>query len=131
MSRISAPFLCLLVLATACGGVLGDAAAPAQPPSRQAGGQSGNRPAPARPASRMVEGKDYVVLERVRFNDEEGFDRPVEAISILVPRGWRTEGGIRWNDPAFNIAWPIEPVVVSGKDQAHPDFAETLVKVVS
>ncbi len=41
------------------------------------------------------------------------------------------EGGIRWNDPAFQIAWPIEPVVVSGKDQAHPDFTETLRKVVS
>jgi dTDP-4-dehydrorhamnose 3,5-epimerase len=41
------------------------------------------------------------------------------------------EGGIRWNDPAFNIQWPIEPTVVSGKDQAHPDFAEEFLKVVS
>jgi dTDP-4-dehydrorhamnose 3,5-epimerase len=41
------------------------------------------------------------------------------------------EGGIRWNDPAFNIEWPIPPVVVSGKDQAHPDFAEAFLKVVS
>ncbi len=41
------------------------------------------------------------------------------------------EGGIRWNDPAFNITWPIEPVVVSGKDQAHPDFTEAFLKVVS
>lgn len=41
------------------------------------------------------------------------------------------EGGIRWNDPAFHIEWPIEPVVVSGKDQAHPDFAEALPKAVS
>ncbi len=41
------------------------------------------------------------------------------------------EGGIRWNDPAFNIKWPIEPTVVSGKDQAHPDFAEEFLKVVS
>ncbi|RIJ34382.1 dTDP-4-dehydrorhamnose 3,5-epimerase [Pontibacter oryzae] len=35
------------------------------------------------------------------------------------------ERGIRWNDPAFNIEWPIEPVVISEKDQAHPDFEET------
>jgi len=41
------------------------------------------------------------------------------------------EGGIRWNDPAFNIEWPIPPVVVSGKDQAHPDFAASSPKVVS
>jgi dTDP-4-dehydrorhamnose 3,5-epimerase len=40
------------------------------------------------------------------------------------------EGGIRWNDPAFHIAWPIQPVVVSGKDQAHPDFAGAFLKIV-
>ncbi|MHA6250226.1 dTDP-4-dehydrorhamnose 3,5-epimerase [Pontibacter sp. CAU 1760] len=33
-----------------------------------------------------------------------------------------SERGIRWNDPAFNIEWPIEPQVISEKDQAHPDF---------
>ena len=32
------------------------------------------------------------------------------------------EGGIRWNDPAFNIEWPLEPAVLSEKDAAHPDF---------
>lgn len=25
----------------------------------------------------------------------------------------------RWDDPSFNIKWPIEPVVISAKDQAH------------
>ena len=33
------------------------------------------------------------------------------------------EGGIRWNDPAIGIDWPIEPVVVSDKDAGHPNFA--------
>jgi dTDP-4-dehydrorhamnose 3,5-epimerase len=32
------------------------------------------------------------------------------------------ESGIRWNDPAFAIRWPIEPRVISAKDRAHPDF---------
>jgi dTDP-4-dehydrorhamnose 3,5-epimerase len=32
------------------------------------------------------------------------------------------ERGIRWNDPAFNIEWPLEPVVISKKDREHPDF---------
>ncbi len=32
------------------------------------------------------------------------------------------ERGVRWNDPKFNIKWPIKPVVVSEKDAAHPDF---------
>ncbi len=32
------------------------------------------------------------------------------------------EAGIRWDDPAIGITWPIEPLVVSAKDAAHPDF---------
>ena len=32
------------------------------------------------------------------------------------------ERGIRWNDPKFNIQWPIEPVEISEKDRNHPDF---------
>lgn len=32
------------------------------------------------------------------------------------------ERGVRWNDPRFAIEWPIEPVVLSDKDTAHPDF---------
>ena len=34
-----------------------------------------------------------------------------------------SEAGIRWNDPAFAIKWPVEPRVISDKDLAHPDFA--------
>lgn len=32
------------------------------------------------------------------------------------------ERGIRWNDPCFNIEWPIMPVEISPKDAAWPDF---------
>lgn len=32
------------------------------------------------------------------------------------------ERGIRYNDPAFDIKWPIEPVVISDKDNSHPYF---------
>mgnify|MGYP006302466629 CR=1 FL=1 len=32
------------------------------------------------------------------------------------------EGGIRWNDPAFIVDWPIEPTVLSEKDANHPDY---------
>jgi len=32
------------------------------------------------------------------------------------------ERGLRWNDPALNIAWPIAEVIVSDKDRAWPDF---------
>jgi dTDP-4-dehydrorhamnose 3,5-epimerase len=37
------------------------------------------------------------------------------------------EGGIRYNDPAFNIEWPIEPSVISEKDKVIPDFAEIVL----
>lgn len=30
--------------------------------------------------------------------------------------------GVRWNDPAFNIQLPIEPVVISDQDKNWPDF---------
>ncbi len=31
--------------------------------------------------------------------------------------------GFRWNDPAFRIAWPVRPQVISEKDAGYPDFA--------
>jgi dTDP-4-dehydrorhamnose 3,5-epimerase len=36
--------------------------------------------------------------------------------------GWapQSEAGVRWNDPAFGIAWPFEPVVISEKDRNWP-----------
>jgi dTDP-4-dehydrorhamnose 3,5-epimerase len=33
-----------------------------------------------------------------------------------------SERAVRWNDPAFNIKWPIQPEVISSKDRQHPDF---------
>lgn len=43
-----------------------------------------------------VEGKDYMVLERVRFMDPMGFKQPAEAFSVLIPKGWKHEGGVIW-----------------------------------
>jgi dTDP-4-dehydrorhamnose 3,5-epimerase len=34
-----------------------------------------------------------------------------------------SERGVRWNDPAFGITWPIEPRVISNKDNSHPLFS--------
>jgi dTDP-4-dehydrorhamnose 3,5-epimerase len=30
--------------------------------------------------------------------------------------------GVRWNDPAFAIQWPIEKPLLSPRDAAYPDF---------
>ncbi len=34
-----------------------------------------------------------------------------------------SERGIRWNDPAFDIRWPMEVQVISDKDRDWPDYA--------
>jgi len=31
--------------------------------------------------------------------------------------------GVRWNDPAFRIAWPGDVKVISERDRTYPDFA--------
>jgi dTDP-4-dehydrorhamnose 3,5-epimerase len=31
--------------------------------------------------------------------------------------------GARWNDPAFGIVWPFEPVLIGDRDRSYPDFA--------
>jgi len=31
------------------------------------------------------------------------------------------EAGVRWNDPAFAIAWPASPEVISERDAAYPN----------
>lgn len=85
MKRIFARIIRLLVLLIAC-----------NPANVLTAGQNVGR-APGRSARGLVEGRDYVVLARARLLDEMAFDRPVEAMSVLVPRGWRTEGGVRWN----------------------------------
>lgn len=30
--------------------------------------------------------------------------------------------GVRWNDPAFAIDWPMEPKVIAERDATYPDF---------
>jgi dTDP-4-dehydrorhamnose 3,5-epimerase len=30
--------------------------------------------------------------------------------------------GVRWNDPAFSIAWPTRPACLSSRDAAYPDY---------
>jgi len=34
----------------------------------------------------------------------------------------QAEGGVRWDDPLFNISWPHEAKTISQKDTLYPDF---------
>lgn len=93
----------LAVALIACSKAPADPAAPASAADPAAAPASPHTPTstPAppstpTPAATFVAGEDYQVLERVMFLDDNGFDRPVEAFSLLFPSGWRTEGGIRW-----------------------------------
>jgi dTDP-4-dehydrorhamnose 3,5-epimerase len=31
------------------------------------------------------------------------------------------EAGVRWDDPAFGIAWPERPQLISPRDASYPD----------
>lgn len=75
----------LLLVPFVLGGGERGAAAESRPPGGAAG-----------PAAAFVAGRDYTVLERRRFLDTTGFDRPVEAFSMLFPKDWTSDGGVRW-----------------------------------
>jgi dTDP-4-dehydrorhamnose 3,5-epimerase len=49
-------------------------------------------------------------------------DRTELFYQISAPYSPAHVRGVRWNDPAFGITWPLEPVVMSARDRAYPDF---------
>lgn len=55
-----------------------------------------------------------------------GFITLVEDTRVLyqvsTPYAPEAEGGIRWNDTAFAIAWPTDSPVLSEKDAVYPDY---------
>ncbi len=85
-------FLQVLLVLVACGNSTGNVSSDATGNAalQTAGGDQ-------RPARQYTEGKDYLVLERLRVIDPSGFAQPMEAYSILVPKGWKSSGGITWN----------------------------------
>jgi dTDP-4-dehydrorhamnose 3,5-epimerase len=34
--------------------------------------------------------------------------------------------GVRWNDPAFGIRWPLAVAIISDRDNSYPDFSREL-----
>jgi len=51
---------------------------------------------------------------------------PVARVHYKVssPYDSKTEVSIRWNDPEFNIAWPVKDPILSPRDQVSPFFKE-------
>jgi dTDP-4-dehydrorhamnose 3,5-epimerase len=46
---------------------------------------------------------------------------------VSAPYTPEAEGGVRWNDPAFNLVWPLQPTVLSDKDRAWPDYQPAVI----
>lgn len=49
------------------------------------------------------------------------------AVSYMVSAAYTpgAEGGLRWNDPALGITWPVDVTTLSDKDAAWPDLDES------
>lgn len=45
---------------------------------------------------------------------------------ISTPYAPESASGLRWNDAAFSIEWPIKPKVMSEKDRSYPDFDKSV-----
>ena len=42
---------------------------------------------------------------------------------IAAPYAPAHQGGVRWNDPAFRIDWPLgAPTMINDRDRTYPDF---------
>ena len=90
----------LILVALACGSSTEDGAG--------ATDAQAATPQAASAGKKYVEGKDYLVLERVRVMDESGFGQPITAYSFLVPKGWKLQGGITWKVGATCMPEAIE-----------------------
>ena len=85
--------------------------------------------------------------ESPTFRQSVGFDlTPGNRLQLYVPAGFahgyqtlednsevsyqvsefytpNSERGVRWDDPSFDIRWPLEITSISEKDQSHPDYS--------
>lgn len=51
-------------------------------------------------------------------------------VSYQMAAMYRAEAaaGVRWNDPVFGIAWPLQGLIISARDAAYGDFIPSTVK---
>jgi dTDP-4-dehydrorhamnose 3,5-epimerase len=55
-----------------------------------------------------------------------GFQTLVDNTELFYQMGEfydaRLSSGVRWNDPAFGIRWPVADPILSDKDRGYPDY---------
>jgi dTDP-4-dehydrorhamnose 3,5-epimerase len=49
-------------------------------------------------------------------------DDAVVDYQISTPYRPEAAGGVRYDDPAFGVTWPIEPTVINERDRSWPDY---------
>lgn len=85
---------------------------------------------PESPTYRQWTGVTLSAENRLAFYIPQGFAHGFQSLTdeteifyqmsaVYAPAYAR---GIRWNDPAFPIDWPLPVTVMSAKDQEYPDF---------
>jgi dTDP-4-dehydrorhamnose 3,5-epimerase len=49
---------------------------------------------------------------------------PDSTVEYLISEFYHPEvaGGVRWDDPFFNVQWPARPAVMNARDATYPDF---------
>jgi dTDP-4-dehydrorhamnose 3,5-epimerase len=85
---------------------------------------------PDSPTFKQAFGADLTAENRLMMYVPRGFahailtlTEDVEAIYLVSAfYGPEQERGLRWNDPAIGIDWPIEPTEISAKDAKWPDL---------
>jgi dTDP-4-dehydrorhamnose 3,5-epimerase len=50
--------------------------------------------------------------------------KPETTVEYLISEYYHPEvaGGLRWDDPFFNVDWPGRPSVINARDATYPDF---------
>jgi dTDP-4-dehydrorhamnose 3,5-epimerase len=85
---------------------------------------------PASPTYKRWQAFELTADNRRQLYVPEGFANGYQALVdeaevtylVSTPYAPGAEGGVRYNDPAFAITWPLEAAVVSEKDSNWPDF---------
>ena len=85
---------------------------------------------PGSPTYRQWFGVELSAANRLMLYVPKGFAHGYQSLSdgsevLYMVTQFYTPGaerGLRWNDPAFGIAWPLPDPILSEKDAAAPDF---------
>ena len=83
---------------------------------------------PKSPTHRQWFGAQLTALNHRALYIPKGFahgfismvDRAEVLYMISVPYAAGCARGLRWNDPALGIRWPLQPLVISGRDAEYP-----------